>query len=174
MWGQTIVNVTTSGTAHEVLDPAGVKIRAAQSDEAGPCCQKHIPDGDDIGPPVPMNCNPAKADEGCQPFYKGFGIIPDDGMFAVVQGSPAASKITASDGSVVVKLSDSEYSHLQALRQAVVDEEKRLAVKYGASMGSDPCGFWNSIVGSVNCDAPARAADHYTFTGQFLLIERAQ
>jgi hypothetical protein len=40
--------------------------------------------------------------------------------------------LTLANGSKAVMLNDDEYKHLQDLRKAVADEEKRLAVKYGA------------------------------------------
>ena len=66
----------------------------------------------------------------------------------------------------MVKLSDSEYSHLQELRQQVADEEKRLAVKYGARVGihfTDD--FTSGVTGPL---------DHYEFHQQFLLIDKAK
>jgi hypothetical protein len=78
-----------------------------------------------------------------------------------------SESITVRDGSTMVKLPDSEYSHLQDLRKAVADEEKRLAVKYGAHNGIENCGF--DPAEAVSC-----GADRYEFHGQFLLIQKAK
>lgn len=43
------------------------------------------------------------------------------------------AEIISTETQIVAKLSDSEYSHVQQLRAAVVEEEKKLAVKCGAS-----------------------------------------
>lgn len=84
-----------------------------------------------------------------------------------VATSPTASQIDSAAGSVV-KLSDSEYSHLQQLRASVVEEEKRLAVKYGATPGYDPCEFHQNPC----FPAKPRLGDHYEFHGQFLIIDK--
>jgi len=84
---------------------------------------------------------------------------------------PEAVSVETSE-TTVVKLSDEEYANLQKLRQAVVDEEKRLAVKYGAvqevcTYGS---GTLTDAIRGVNpqCNKP----DHYEFHRNFLLIDK--
>lgn len=77
-----------------------------------------------------------------------------------------------SDGSKVVKLSDEEYSHLQALRQAVVDEEKNLAVKYGADV-PPLCSSLFSAQAAHVCEM-SPLGPHYEFHQQFLLIDKSQ
>jgi hypothetical protein len=70
----------------------------------------------------------------------------------------------------MVKLPDSEYSHLQDLRKAVADEEKRLAVKYGAKPSC-----WDTI--PKNSDTycyDGYGPDHFEYHGQFLLIEKGK
>lgn len=79
-------------------------------------------------------------------------------------------------GSKIVKLSDSEYSHLQQLRAAVVEEEKRLAVKYGAKVELG-CVWINTSTsgsGATFCDQVYSPGDHYEYHGQFLLIEKGK
>lgn len=72
----------------------------------------------------------------------------------------------------VVKLSDDEYANLQKLRQAVVDEEKRLAGKYGATV--PPLGSsWPMAQPRDTCEA-LPIGPHYEFRQQFLLIEKAK
>lgn len=68
----------------------------------------------------------------------------------------------------VVKLSDSEYSHLQELRKAVVDEEKRLALKYGAE---EDCETWDRF-GCIRWGTPRLGT--YSYHGQFLIIEKGK
>lgn len=91
-----------------------------------------------------------------------------------------SAQILAKDGTLAVMLSDDEYAHLQALRQAVVAEENRLAVKYGADMGQvyvpAPClgrDMGQCLAYDESKYLPERKADTYTFHGQFLLIEKA-
>jgi hypothetical protein len=99
---------------------------------------------------------------------------PNDLKFVPYHYLPSgevSESITVRDGSTMVKLPDSEYSHLQDLRKAVEDEEKRLAVKYGAQEGVPNCGFNPAV--AVACDAVPHPGDHYEFHGQFLLIEKA-
>lgn len=86
-------------------------------------------------------------------------------------GDPSlhASQITSDDGAKAVKLTDDEYAHLRALRQAVVDEEKRLAVKYGAQIEKNLCPPDHA------CFTIYRSAlSHYEYHGQFLLIEKGK
>jgi hypothetical protein len=78
--------------------------------------------------------------------------------------------VTAPGGSKAVKLSDSEYSHLQTLRKAVADEEKRLATKYGAKPSC-----WDKIPkGSDAYCYDGAGPDHFEYHGQFLLIEKVR
>ena len=76
----------------------------------------------------------------------------------------------------VVKLSDEEYMRLQKLRQAVADEEKKIAVLHGVDFGQvyvpAPC-----IAYDMGCmawdktkEVQSRPADHWQFRGQWLLI----
>jgi hypothetical protein len=84
---------------------------------------------------------------------------------------PDAVLIVTKDGVTAVKLSDAEYSHLQTLRKAVVDEEKRLAKKYGAVLSNPAscppyCATFNG--------AYVWQPDRYEYHGQFLLIEKGK
>jgi hypothetical protein len=76
----------------------------------------------------------------------------------------------------VVKLSDEEYVCLQKLRQAVADEEKKIAAAHGVDFGQvyvpAPC-----IAYDMGCmawdktkEVQSRPADHWQFRGQWLLI----
>jgi hypothetical protein len=95
-----------------------------------------------------------------------------EGFKASALASPHSATMFALDGSKAVKLSDSEYSHLQELRKAVADEEKRLAVKYGAE--EESCGDLTvtNLRSPTICDSGWVPADHYEYHGQFLLIEK--
>jgi hypothetical protein len=93
-----------------------------------------------------------------------------DYQFDGVKPSPPGLSwtITSADGSKAVMLTDSEYSHLQDLRKAVADEEKRLAVKYGAK----PSCWYNITKNSDAYCYDGYDPDHYEYHGQFLLIEK--
>ena len=76
----------------------------------------------------------------------------------------------------VVKLSDEEYARLQKLRQAVADEEKKIALAHGVDFGQvyvpAPC-----IAYDMGCmawdktkEVQSRLADRYQFRGQWLFI----
>lgn len=88
---------------------------------------------------------------------------------------PGAVYVNSQTGHVV-KLSDEEYAHLQKLRQAVVDEEKKIAVAHGVllerkltHMGTNICFSTSYITGPCDTDQ-YQAADHWQFRGQWLLI----
>jgi len=81
----------------------------------------------------------------------------------------------------VVKLSDEEYARLQKLRQAVADEEKKIAVAHGVDTEGDlyPCGkpskdYTNLWESGIACEMPVgwnyKYPDRWQFRGQFLLI----
>ena len=77
----------------------------------------------------------------------------------------------------VVKLSDEEYAHLQKLRQAVADEEKKIAIAHGVDTEGDlyPCGKPTStILSNMSCAMPVgwnyKYPDRWQFRGQWLLI----
>ena len=77
----------------------------------------------------------------------------------------------------VVKLSDEEYAHLQKLRQAVADEEKKIAIAHGVDTEGDlyPCGKPTStILSNMSCVMPVgwnyKYPDHWQFRGQWLFI----
>jgi hypothetical protein len=92
------------------------------------------------------------------------------------------------DGSRVVKLSDAEYTHLQELRKAVVDEEKRIAVKYGADPwsamdclnmqrgatkeGMKELNIYPGLTNKCDPEAYPDRKDHYEYHKQFLIIEK--
>jgi hypothetical protein len=125
------------------------------------------------GKAVPTGCD--TEDDACvrRLLMTGGSAVPidphsDEGLY---DPRSAYSFMKAPDGSKVIQLSDSEYSHLQQLRTAVVEEEKRLAVEYGADLGQG-CGSGDGILACLSM--PYRPADHYVFHGQFLWIERAK
>jgi hypothetical protein len=76
------------------------------------------------------------------------------------------------DGSKVVKLTNSEYSNLQKLRNAVEDEERMLASKYGAVLY--PGNIMCFSAEGESCDRPVLPVDHFEFHGQFLIIEKGK
>lgn len=80
-----------------------------------------------------------------------------------------------SKDSTVVKLSDEEYAHLQQLRQAVVAEERWLAVKYGAEVGQfHICKREElpNLSSFTDIFCSSNTIDHYEFHGIFLLIDK--
>lgn len=89
---------------------------------------------------------------------------PDKAAVPVEHVSVSA-QILAKDGTLAVMLSDSEYSHLQQLRASVVEEERRLAVRYGAFLRDAKCAAAPVCISMWD-------DDHYEFHGQFLLIEK--
>jgi hypothetical protein len=76
----------------------------------------------------------------------------------------------------VVKISDEEYMRLQKLRQAVADEEKKIAVLHGVLLerklthvGTNTC--LATSFGFSSCDTDRyQEADYWQFRGQWLLI----
>jgi hypothetical protein len=78
----------------------------------------------------------------------------------------------------VVKISDEEYARLQKLRQAVADEEKKIAAAHGVLLvpklihaGTNTCLATSFITGFPSCDTDQyQSADRWQFRGQFLLI----
>jgi hypothetical protein len=104
---------------------------------------------------------------------------PADVAYAVLKCNPGIHSCDMKDAvqigginSTVVKLADNEYFHLQQLRAAVVEEEKRLAVKYGAKMPSGCAWLGTPTNGATFCDQIYSAGDHYEFRSQFLLIDK--
>ena len=74
----------------------------------------------------------------------------------------------------VVKLSDEEYARLQKLRQAVADEEKKIAAAHGVDTEGDmyPCGK-DAVYGTMCGVYPEwkpRYPDRWQFRGQWLFI----
>lgn len=88
-------------------------------------------------------------------------------------GSPdnTSSSIVSNDGSKVISLSNKEYNHLQEIRQAVGDEEKRLAAKYGADLDDYVLRTFPSL--SIYPEA-IHNSDHFEFHGRFLIISKTQ
>ena len=78
----------------------------------------------------------------------------------------------------VVKLSDEEYERLQKLRQAVADEEKKIAAAHGVLLvpklihtGTNTCLAAIYITGLPSCDTDQyQPSDKWQFRGQWLLI----
>jgi hypothetical protein len=97
--------------------------------------------------------------EGCTHCYQPQKKPPQDlSAWAYFKGT--RSFIVETKDSTMVKLSDAEYAHLEDLRQRVADEERRLALKYGAQD--------HPFMGAIYY------TDRYEFHGQFLLIERSK
>lgn len=132
---------------------------------------------------LPMGAQTKQAD-GTLGLTIGTSTIPDPYIYCTADAklfcNPKGMVSVKAGDSTVVKLSDEEYANLQKLRQAVVDEEKRLAVKYGANLYlfhlSDPC---KTLAAGQPCDSGGmmmdeRPVDHYEFHGQFLLIDKPQ
>jgi hypothetical protein len=109
---------------------------------------------------------------------------PNLGVGAVAVGAYPA-KVTASkdfkesvdvDSQTgrVVKLSDEEYARLQKLRQAVADEEKKIAAAHGVDTEGDmyPCGkdAGYGTMCAVITEWKPRYPDKWQFRGQWLLI----
>lgn len=117
-------------------------------------------------------CNSTQIPEGC----RYISHYPPTGESGYECDALTEESIVATDGSKIVKLPDSEYTHLQALRLAVSDEEWRLAQKYGAR----PAVYHPYIMPTVcvpeGCPKPLpdSPSDTYTFHGQFLLIEKGK
>lgn len=103
--------------------------------------------------------------------YDGAGF--NDATIEVL--NPSASVTVHAKDSTMVKLSDDEYAHLQALRLAVSDEEKRLAVKYGAYVPpTRPVEAYGGMYMTMCDRLDGCRPDTYTFHGQFLLIEKVK
>lgn len=75
------------------------------------------------------------------------------------------------------RLSDAEYASLKKLRQAVVDEEAKIAKAHGVDFGqpysAPTCGAWDmgQCIGyQIDTEVQARPAERYEFRGQFLLV----
>lgn len=127
--------------------------------------------------PINTGCVDGSAEGSCsqEKFFKFKDNWPTDmKVYALYAMGDMASALEAKDGSVMVKLETSEYANLQNLRQAVVDEENRLAVKYGAAQ--EICIYGDGSLhdavfgGARHC----AVSSHYKFYGQFLLIEKAK
>ncbi len=89
-------------------------------------------------------------------------------LVRLVDDGTGKSVVVNGRTATAVLLPDAEYKHLQDLRQAVADEERRLAVKYGASEESMTlC----TDDGERFC---AVVPDRYEFHGQFLLIDKKE
>lgn len=84
-----------------------------------------------------------------------------------------SSVLVESTYGTAVRLGDDEYTHLQSLRKAVVDEEMRLAVKYGANMCING-GNYPKEDGSVRTYWQCPGSDKYEYHGQLLLIEKGK
>ena len=105
------------------------------------------------------------------------GEIHATAMLSIPKINTGASEIDSQTGRVV-KLSDEEYALLQKLRQAVVDEEKKIALAYGVLLvprlihaGTNTCLATSYITGLPSCDTDQyQSADRWQFRGQWLFI----
>ena len=86
--------------------------------------------------------------------------------------------LDALDKSRVDRLSDEEYARLQKLRQAVADEERKIALAHGVLLvpklihaGTNTCFATSYITGLPSCDTDQyQSVDRYQFRGQWLFI----
>ena len=103
------------------------------------------------------------------------GEIHATAMLSIPKINTGASEIDSQTGRVV-KLSDEEYARLQKLRQAVADEEMKIAAAHGVDFGQvyvpAPC-----IAYDMGCmawdktkEVQSRPADRWQFRGQWLFI----
>lgn len=176
-FGLSLVLICTVALGQQPAEPAGLICNAQHPcDQQTPPTSSYFTCGEHNRNGVALSnaygCHPAQKGKQVQPPMEEKWIMAD--LPSQTQhnyefsGAGLTGYITiATPESTVVKLSDEEYSKLQALRQAVVDEEKRLAVKYGAkgwSVMQDP-----AHASDENFVAP----DHYEFHQQFLLIDKA-
>ena len=134
-------------------------------------------------PPIPTGCDvcgyTATPTTDCV-LTNDAGIIHPTGQCIIILNDDVAQTMASVEGSMVLALPDDEYAYLQGIRKAVVDEEKRLAVKYGANLydfeyvscASATGGGWTSTHGSLRCST-SHTPDHYEFHGRFLLIEKS-
>lgn len=116
-----------------------------------------------------------------------FGVEP---FRTQIVSWPNGAFVTETEKQIVALLPTDEYSHLEQLRASVVEEEKRLAKKYGASV-PDCSRFFGSrmyfntphgVSTSFTCMGPGIgdmrwptfAIDDYQFHGQFLLIQKGK
>jgi hypothetical protein len=90
---------------------------------------------------------------------------------------PGAVYVNSQTGRVV-KLSDEDYARLQKLRQAVADEEMKIAAAHGVLLvpklihaGTNTCLATSYLTGLPSCDTDQyQAADRWQFRGQWLFI----
>jgi hypothetical protein len=105
------------------------------------------------------------------------GEIHATAMLSIPKINTGASEIDSQTGRVV-KLSDEEYARLQKLRQAVADEEMKIAAAHGVLLvpklihaGTNTCLATSYLTGLPSCDTDQyQAADRWQFRGQFLLV----
>ena len=121
-------------------------------------------------------------DDSSSYFYTS--LISPITLSTVPQGSVLASKDFKQSVDVdsqtgrVVKLSDEEYARLQKLRQAVADEERKIALAHGVLLvpklihaGTNTCLATSYITGLPSCDTDQyQSADRWQFRGQWLFI----
>jgi hypothetical protein len=119
-------------------------------------------------------------------FYFYTGSLSVGTLSIVQQGSASVTKDFKQSVDVdsqtgrVVKLSDEEYTHLQKLRQAVTDEERKIALAHGvllvpklihAGTNTCPASYISYITGLSSCDTDQyQSADRWQFRGQWLFI----
>jgi hypothetical protein len=101
-----------------------------------------------------------------QTYDNGFLIACNSDPDPKQMCDPKGRMLIHTPQTFVVRLADEEYANLQKLRQAVVDEEKRLAVKYGWWRGCTIA----EMVEMQHCAPP----DYYEFHQQFIVIDRSK
>ena len=113
-------------------------------------------------------------------FYTPLSTAAQEGSILAPKDFKQSVDVDSQTGRVV-KLSDEEYARLQKLRQAVADEEKKIAVAHGVDTEGDlyPCGkpskdYTNLWESGIACEMPVgwnyKYPDRWQFRGQFLLI----
>jgi len=109
------------------------------------------------------------------PFNVNSTVVSGD---VYVDNNVPGSVYVNSQTGRVVKLSDEEYERLQKLRQAVADEEKKIAAAHGVLLvpklihtGTNTCLAAIYITGLPSCDTDQyQPSDKWQFRGQWLLI----
>ena len=124
---------------------------------------------------VAQTPTPKPAPNGYTPLNMNSTVVSGD--IHVDLNLPGSVYVNSQTGRVV-KLSDEEYARLQKLRQAVADEEKKIAQAHGVDTEGDmyPCGKdagYGTMCAFITEWKP-RYPDKWQFRGQWLLINVPQ
>ena len=117
---------------------------------------------------------PKPAPNGYTPLNMNSTVVSGD--VHIDNNVPGSVYVNSQTGRVV-KLSDEEYARRQKLRQALADEEKKIAVAHGVDTEGDlyPCGkptltILSNMACVVSPEWKPRYPDKWQFRGQWLLI----